>query len=691
MSYQLKYFSNYSGLNNKKFKIEIYQNITGTTLTAVEVKKTGEKPFIKKLNDINKIYDNIITNEATIVLQTAYNLQFINMYTADMQEYKVKHYVCDSNYNVVDTIFIGYLNSEVYSEPFTDLQNYDVSFTANDGFNVLKRIKFYDENNNVINSILSGWDIIKIIFNKIFISDIAHIYIGFTTYISGTTLTTTGTTLNNLYFNCNNFIDEDSKVLSCRDVLTAILQPLNGYCHIYNNNLYITDYNILATGTTYTFKTYSNTFVYSGLTAINLDLGLLSIKNLLGENLNYETIPGINSQKLTYSPYEQNTVISIKANFTNSATTTLYGSDNDSYKWREDTYLNDDTFNVTGITFCKKYGAGTQNNTDSEAMYYKLATTTTPYNDPTAKTMTFKYALPYLVSNSTYKLKIEMSALCNTKTYYKKNDEYGNANIKRFYIKMQMRIGNYILNKYGYWTLNSGLTYPDYSFTSLFFNNIQVDATHFWYEPINDQWITNVNNTNSEQGCIINLNSNLQGFLYIDILNNHTCGDENTTLYNYPLYFKSLKVTVLDENNNAISSEDITYSSTLNQLYENEGDEIKTICGTNVNNSITAKGTIYYKNTSNQYIPITTATREASTNYLEKLLLRSVQSNYEGSSVSFKCNLNSASTNLFGTFKYNQLPDPSILLFPVSYEIDYSNDEIEINFMQINKDSLKIN
>jgi hypothetical protein len=65
--------------------------------------------------------------------------KFFDLYTADMMEYQIRFY------NDTDLIWCGYLDSEMYSEPFNQCKNYPVTFTGTDGFALLERINYLDE------------------------------------------------------------------------------------------------------------------------------------------------------------------------------------------------------------------------------------------------------------------------------------------------------------------------------------------------------------------------------------------------------------------------------------------------------------------------------------------------------------------------------------------------------------------
>lgn len=694
MSVQLKYYNTFKSLNNNTYKINIYQD-TSNTITATEI-QTSESPFILTYNEMSSKYDVIQTSQAEINLFSTQNQMFAGLLTADMKEYSVvlQKFVSGTTWN---NIWYGYLNSEVYDEPFGELNNYNVRITANDGFNLLKRIKFVDDNGNKYTELMSVCTVIKVILNKL--QPVNCIYINHSTSIDGISTSYFNHIFQAIYVNPNNYIDEDGVVMDCRSVLEEILKPF--YCFITqkNGNYYITDYNYIANGGVLNFKKYDSTsLVYITNENINTSLGDLLSIGFQSDSQDRTTDAGINKQKLYYSPYQPSQELVFEPSFSNKnyQDCRYEGWDSSEYRWEEVAYWNDKSFINTGYTntgyymdnknsgcsFYEAFPDGTENLSEENEFFYYLPKCYTGHTHQ--KVLQSKNVLPYFVGNSDYKLKIQATARAQTKKYLGKEDEEGETKIDRFILYIGIQIGRYM---YDGWDLTHPQWYNVDEFGSdnflygLYFDEVNANKTG--YRSINDEWFT----------CkphYIPLQSGVNGFMTLYVYDNPIIVNLDT-LYNYnilyPLHFNNITISIVDKAGNVINNNDYEYTSEMNSLFCNEGESIETIHGTAIDKSVSAKGTLLYKYNRVVY-PVSGATRQSCHDYLEHLLLRSVHTNYE------KCTIVHTSTiinidNYFGVYTYNtQLAGK--YLFPKGIEIDFEQNEAKIVNFEIKKDDVTI-
>lgn len=265
MAFQLKYYYTYRDIANQQYTVNILEN-TPDTLTPLQIKGYQE-PFIVNYPEITNKLQTIRGSGATLNILSETDRQFFNLYTADMMQYKVNHYKGAS------LVWTGYLDSELYSEPFNELTNYPVSFAANDGFNLLERLNYVDDSSNKYTGIVTQWTVLTNIFSKLGLT-LNNIYVGLSTTIDGVTIGASETIFHKHYIIQENYYNEDNEPESCRKVLEGILAPLGAYIQQINGSIIITDLNHLAQNSTVNFKKYNpSTFEYISTDSINQNIG----------------------------------------------------------------------------------------------------------------------------------------------------------------------------------------------------------------------------------------------------------------------------------------------------------------------------------------------------------------------------------------------------------------------------------
>jgi len=155
MSYQLKYFLEYKSLkvgSSDTYRLELWQN-TAIELTAEEI-KGGRSPFSLEMPQLGHKFQVIRGRGCTINLLSDTDMKFFEgLKHIDPQEFRYIHKLNGS------AIGLGYLNSDMYSEPYDQTTNYIISTTGNDGFSLMDRFRFLQSDETKYIGLKSKWDI----------------------------------------------------------------------------------------------------------------------------------------------------------------------------------------------------------------------------------------------------------------------------------------------------------------------------------------------------------------------------------------------------------------------------------------------------------------------------------------------------------------------------------------------------
>lgn len=674
MSYQKKYYYTFKDIDNNTHRIEVYEN-TATTITPVEV-KAALNPFIIDFGSISK-FDTILGSGAEINLVSESNMFFFNnLFHVDMQQFMVKHYINDS------INWLGYLNSELFQESFTELDNYDIQVTANDGFSLMDRIMFVDSSKNNYTGIKSYFDILQIIFDKIGLP-FNELRVSLSTSITNVADTTSTTLFHGIRVNCDNFYDEDNKPMSLKEVLDEMLKPFQAYIFQDKGNIYLSDYNNKASNSTITYKRYSisNLANYLG-TVVESNVKALTkydYQNLGGD---ISTGAGINRQVVSYSPYPKNTLLEAINTVKEFGSTGTYTTNN-GYVARQ-LYNNSYIQEHTPATFQQSYSTDA-NSTDT---YLKI-----PFSSVGGTTVaTLKFAKYVVVNNAfdsvplgtfarglSLRITGNMRAVTKLDTY--NEDSTGQA-INGCAINCKLRVGS----KYAQ---NFGINWNDTP------TNVIIQARDD-NSSISDKW-TAIGNKWFNYATIIPIKGydqlhpvDLNGTFYLDISNNmsYSIGDtfypDNTGDKVQEVWLKDLKVELVDiDTHEPIDSDDVEYIATLDSSFKNEGKKIELKIGTDTFFNDNAK----LLNSSNQSIRAFSR-GNLSGKRIEELLLNSVVSNYQQSNVA----INSLSLkNIYNLNNIITTPYFSGKQFCITaLTTNYSNCTSDLGLTEIFTDNLTI-
>lgn len=300
MSYQKKYYYSFGSINNNLYTVEIWQDITGTTLTAEEI-IADETPFIITYPKVSK-FETIRGSGVDFSLTSTSNMKFLDLYTSNMKEYQVRLYSGST------MLWNGYLNSEVYSEDFSYNNNYQVQFTANDGLALLDRMQYLKIDGTKYDGFTTLRNIINTLLGKIGLAW-NNIYFSVSTTSDDLTIDEDETIFDKIYTYQSNYYDEDDVPMSCREVLESILKPFGVFVKIINSSVYFIDTNTYATGSYASFKKYNSMFFYDSEVVIDLDLGDVSIIGFTSSEQTLNMLPSINKQKIICSKYIDDVIV----------------------------------------------------------------------------------------------------------------------------------------------------------------------------------------------------------------------------------------------------------------------------------------------------------------------------------------------------------------------------------------------
>lgn len=301
MAFQKKYYYYFKGLTDVQYTVEIWQDID-TDLVAEEI-RADDTPFVVTYPSTDNKFETIRGSGCDLNILSDTSLKFLDLYTSNMMEYQIKLITGGAS------IWKGYLDSELYSEPFAEYDNYPVSLTGNDGLALLDRIDFYESNGTKYTGFTDNWTIITNILQKLELTW-TKIYVALTTTSPELSISGSRTLLTETYSNCDNFYDEDDKAMTCREVLETILKPFGAYIQIINNNVYITDVNYLASAGSSGFAVqYDSFFAYEGVASITNGLGDVSDIKFATNSQTLNIISPINKQIVKFSPYSNSTIL----------------------------------------------------------------------------------------------------------------------------------------------------------------------------------------------------------------------------------------------------------------------------------------------------------------------------------------------------------------------------------------------
>lgn len=700
MSFQKKYFFTFKPLDNKDHVVEIWQD---TTLLITPTQIIGAvDPFVVTMSGLNDKLEPVRGSGADLNLFATSNLQYMDLYTANLQEYQVRHYI-DGNLN-----WCGYLDTEIFSSDLSRSKNYNVAITANDGFALLDQMTYLQSNSLPFTGISSQYTILQYVISKISLP-YNNIYIAISTTIPGTTIAASETIFNKTYVNNDNFYDEEGVPMTLREVLETILRPYGAFIIQSGGSLYITDIQSMVSASTFTFKKYDKALTYIITeSTLNTLIGDLTTIKFAGPTQTLNIVPAYNKETVSYSPYFNKDVVDYNASDDFSTVDSSVAKGVYNYRWSETNWHDSKTFvnyPVNGGYFSSYNGLDGQN-IGKKDYYLKInnkgiqGINLDGYGQTTTPTFTIKKQLPNLIGGNQYFIKL------NIRAFFRKTDDLENPTdtstvISNGVLQTKIQIGNkYFHNQLFVSTAPFWDTSNSNHYSIIFDSKTNPkDGTSYTVVAIENKWIDYKVNKMISDG--------LGGYKFNDIdyliplTDNTLNGVLSFSIYDYRVYnmslaettcldcrIKDIKLTIVDALGNEVGDKDVEYVGTINELYKGEGNKIELKQGTNIEGFPAERGglmafdgSIY--NWMNQF------TRGGTSDNIENLLLRTYVGNYENKNIEINATVRQLPSNI-GYLTYNApLSGKKFML--TSFTNNYANNTSEITIQEVFADSLTIN
>lgn len=655
MSYKKKYWYQFTSLDGKVNKVELWHD-TATVLTAEEVESMS-MPFSVEMPDLDHKFQVVRGTGCEINLLSSTDRKFFaGLYHTQMKEFMIKHYIDE----VIN--WVGYLNSELVRESYSEFSNYPFQITGNDGFALLDRLYFVDANGLHYAAPKSKFDLLQIALTRVGLP-YSNIYISLSTTFTGQSADADKTILHESYVDSSNFYNEDNEPETLRKVIESILRPLEAFITQIGGNIWITDVNTLAIGSG-VFKQFDqSTGIYVDSSTVDLVKDISDI-GYMGTGSDIEMSGGKNKQVLSYSPYPLKSVLPEALNGLNEFSGVIPGSfsrrDDDHYEYRTLT-VSDKLAAYAPGSFEQSYRRlGLSNKLE----YLKDASVCLAYHAGTAATKVCEFTVNPNISISQGKtvyqttdilfptrvgraqlrgISIKLSGEIEFYRYWTSGTGDHDGGIRSFKIKTLFRIGN----KTGYTTdQNVSTEIPNSTPRTNPTPQINVGSAEsgYWldypgtpqkFEYINFKKSDNSDVSGEWQPFELNFfNSiDLSGQVYFEIYSELDYVDDNgkewtnTNVHHAQVRIRNLSMSIIDpQTGNEIGDADIEYIGYLDKTLKEEAEKIELICGTDA--TFTDRGKIM-KLISGSYSSIKEWTRNAQTYKIEELLLASLSANYK--------------------------------------------------------------
>lgn len=723
MAYQEKYNYTFVSIDGKTNLVEIWQD-TAETLTAEEV-KCGSMPFTVELPEIDHKVQPVWGKGCNVELISDVSFKFFTgLYHVDKKEFIVKHYI-DSAIN-----FLGYLNSEMSRESYTDYSNYQVSVIGNDGFSLLERIQFLQDDGSLYTGVKSFFEILTICIDRIELP-FSAINIALSTTSTLITIAADETLFHHQYIDCANFINEDGDAETMRKVLESILQPFGAVITQESGSLWVTDINSKAAGTGLTFKS----FILDTTWDYDSDINFIQLKNIStvgynGTGADIERSGGKNKQVVTYSPYPIKTWLSdslmeiSEFDFIDFAWSTRYklnykklltnkywtATEFELVRYWFDPIVNVANYaalpaataaskSITYITtdngYNYRWNGVVYVFTDSslvfgsdQSIHFVVRTHTTNTKIASSKVNPFvtlpksEYSAGQIVQGAMIVIKgrVQLLKWINYSLISKQGI------LSHILITLKIKIGSYYYNGVT-WTTTDSFYYPRISKKNdeMMGTPWNISSYPNYFEP---EFITLGNN--GEDGIYIPIDQDISGAMEIEIWSDffQDGGVTNYQMWHDPrineAWYSNLSINVVQSDTSEIPDSAKEYIGYLNPLFKEEAKKTDLICGTMT--SITDRGKILYFDTV--YKALKSWTRAGQTFEIEKLLLNTLSSNYKEGYImlnGLKLNNSFNSLNVF----QDTFTDASIMAIK-SLKVNYRDNIAECNLHEISPDILTI-
>ena len=691
MSMGVKYKGGFYSYKDVLYEIEILQEGYSGSATTVGFTDT---PLLIEWDEVDKL-EPVMSSSAKLQLFSDSDRQFVSLYTVKAGSIRLDVYREGVFY------WSGTLDTELYEEPFAYGDSYGVELTFAD-FAVLDRLNYNG----------SGFKSLRTLVTEALNSSSIRYNASYSERISTTKAgSTSGSLLDEVFVQCQNFTDEDGDPYTVREVLDEVLRPFalrlvqkSGKIHVHDLNALYASYTPSAVVWDSDDSTFSVDSVYNNVT-------------------------------LTFSPYERTTLlegkveeesVSSSSRLTTWFNTATESSDEVGFY----TYLSTTGKGLTVNSPAKFYRIDPVYSGESEAgvawtvetfSSRNSGTYVNYLNEPGSSIGSLLFSVPdrpYLANigsdRSNYKLKISLKVLFDPR--YNPFEESANENEKGNYEEQQHRANfAYIPIKLTlrgedgaakYHLVNKGVK-DSTSYAS--FGNLVYwssgeaswgDAWLCWYNDDRKKasgltgWSTNKQLIGYYRGDLPKIFGELgegdlvrlpdtHGYLDLQVGTGVVLWDyqKEVKAKNYTqcrwLLYKEPKIEFVKKSGKSIDTKDIVYKAWLNKDAQ-EGVSIETILGCMPQPSPAALGLLF----DSYRTAYTSFTRAGVTACIEKLLIGTVYTQYATPHVMLSGTTGILSS--FGTYTDVHAPGRYVLLSEVQ---DLRNDSSEIKMVQFEADS----
>ncbi|MBA7527242.1 hypothetical protein ES705_19417 [subsurface metagenome] len=720
MTWTTQYFHEFRDTNDFLCRVDIMKDAA-----ALDTELEGEpSPFKIIYPGIKDKLDPVRGSGVELNLYSATDRQLLNLFTADIQEYRIKYWVDDiwNNHNLT---WFGYLDSEQYSEDYSSLTDYPVQFTGNNGLGLLDKIKFYDTGDIPYTGLKTQWDVLEIILTKWGLLDlVTKIKVYLSTTSDYITPIAEETIFHDTYVSCANYYDEDGEPMSCREVLEAILRPYGAFLTMIGTEILITDLHTLATDAGYTWKVYDNTLTYD-TTEASETIGDIETIGYYKGGAKLDMQSGRNTQVVKYSPYAPDELDSrIQWNglpegegsnmtFETGSEPTFVEVDYgwDSTFWSTDG-IDPESHDITAIDGWTFIGAGSpafkvagmKEDEDGspefiirkDCLNYWIDDPDESYFDDDHSEVTFD--LPYVIGNTGYYIKITGQILPLTRLdKYHQGSFPARGDFNHVALLARLRIGDFLYSAGTY----SWIPYPETITTDhqfrIFGGSEDGNCVNQWnsFKTIHWAFTNSVKHPVTEDAIYIYVDEGIHGKVSLEITMMEyayigaTANDYQTKCMR-EIWLKDIKIEIVQNPSFEPISGDIEYTGEIIKSWKEEGKKVTLYHGNSTVGSPFDNAGLIYDSGAGVYKFIPDWSRGSLTDVtIEKLLLNTIQSNYETKTTKLSVNINNSSHLPFLRVEDDSYLSGQMLMF-AGGTIDCAHNSLECSLMEIKPDTLTL-
>lgn len=677
MAFTVKYFSEWTDFDGAPCRLEL---LTNAVNVAEELRVTNCIVTYPEIYLLDK--EPVSGTGIEISFLSPTKLYFLNkLYTTNPQEVQIKLFRNGS------PAFLGWMDSEEYSDEWTDAVNYEVTITGNNGFALLDRIAY-----NGPTELTSLYDLVH--------GAIVATGLDYSRIVVASGTTTPGqlaaeTCLAKIFAKPDNFVDEKGVVMSWREVLESILTPLDLGLFTFGDYVYLRDTHTMGAGGTQKHRTMDG--LQGGSSGLPSPIMLDWV--LDQSTIAYEK--ALNRASVKFNKYKYDKVsLPITEDTVGGSFTTHVMTDPDGKEYTERRYSTCVGYDMTGVPFYDfvlVYDNETGKLIDS---FLRLAELNSATVQPAFKidTGVLMYSGESRASLE-FDLCIEKPANYRVKTSSLEVTEYSRD------VEAQYKIGDRYINGLTAWTNT-----PAY---------VAVEARIMWASGIvgrvlvpANQWINSsaLNagySTQTIAGFTVPLNSDSAGTPYR--ANSIEGGPfsfsmryARTLPAQYNMCFRAVSLVMQARNDFGNWAEmEVKDEEIIARLDANAIDsfEIKTTSGTDRQGAsrgglMTRVGGLYSDSdyaTNNRYVNLLRATRAGVTDDVEKLLLRTYLSNKSIPRRLFTCTVRRY-IHPFSRYQHALVKrgESNCVLVAKSIEINYLAGESTVTFLEVVPDNASL-